>query len=115
MSRGRRDRSNKAGDHLAQSFIVHGEIVAAKQEKFTYKVMTRAVESRHLILLSTIFFVKNFFRGLVKELSSIEVAATSASDVSLNFPKAFSLILNEKSLSGDSSLLQLNYLNRTIY
>ena len=45
------------------------------------------------MLLSTMFLVRNFFSGLVIELSSMEVAATSASEVSLNFPNAFNLTL----------------------
>ncbi len=37
--------------------------------------------------------VKNFLSGFVIELSNIDVAAMSASEVSLNLPKAFSLTL----------------------
>jgi hypothetical protein len=56
-----------------------------------------------LIFLSTIFLLKNFFSGFVMELSSIDVAATRASEVSLNFPKAFNFTLPVKDKSIEQS------------
>mmetsp|Transcript_16178 Transcript_16178/g.39419 ORF Transcript_16178/g.39419 Transcript_16178/m.39419 type:complete len:245 (-) Transcript_16178:216-950(-) len=62
-----------------------------------------------LMSLSTMFFLRNFLRGLLRELSSMAVAATSASLVSSNFLNVLSFI----ALLADSELAKACWISST--